>query len=450
MDPKLKALLESFETKTNEQKTLLDKGNDMTQEDYVKAQALDTELDGIQSSIEVFKGAAALQAKHGQRTEYLERGTTKLGSNMVPIHASGETQISTNRKGGLFVESAGEGMIEEKQWQAICKPEYQTAFVKYVTKGKEYMSGADFKTLQEGLDDSGGYLVPEDFLNNVLMRKPTPTRVAANCQSFNTTRDQLTIPKVQYTTDDLYTTGIRATWTGEVPASNTASRVTDPVFGQLRIPVFTAMLSMPVTNDLLEDSAVALQPWIEDRFGETIELLYDNMALNGTGVSQPTGILSNPGGADQPKVVVSGNANGLTGDGLINLTEDLPEQYDEASKLWFNKVNTGKAIRLLKDADGRPLVNYGTQDNGVASGRPHDVNGYPYLWSGFMPNVAANNFPIIFGDMQGYALVRRIGFSIQVLRELYAETNQILLLGRIRFGGAVVEPWRLRIQKVST
>lgn len=66
-----------------------------------------------------------------------------------------------------------------------------------------------------------------------------------------------------------------------------------------------------------------------------------------------------------------------------------------------------------------------------------------------MPNVAAGAFPLIFGDLRGYQMVRRIGFSVQVLRELYAEVGQIALVGRVRFGGQVTEPWRMRALKVS-
>jgi HK97 family phage major capsid protein len=67
-----------------------------------------------------------------------------------------------------------------------------------------------------------------------------------------------------------------------------------------------------------------------------------------------------------------------------------------------------------------------------------------------MPDVAANAFPIIFGDPKGYYLVRRIGFSVQVLNEIVATSNKVRVLGRLRIGGQVGEDWRLKIQKVST
>jgi HK97 family phage major capsid protein len=224
--------------------------------------------------------------------------------------------------------------------------------------------------------------------------------------------------------------------------------VTDPVFGSVRVPVYTAMLSMPVTQDLIEDSAVALLPWIESRFSETIELLKDNMILNGSGVGQPAGILMNPGGTGQPSTVNVGASGAVTADGIISVGWSLPEQYDEQARWIFNKTVTGQAIAKLKDAENRYIWSMGTQDGGLSpSIQNRELLGYPVNYSGFMPDPANNAYPVIFGDLRGYYLVNRVGFSIKVLNELYAETNQVLLLGRVRFGGVVAEEFRLKIGK---
>lgn len=297
-------------------------------------------------------------------------------------------------------------------------------------------------------------LVPEDFMEKIIARMPTPTRVNGYVTQLTTGRDALVIPKVNYATDDLYTTGMRITWTGEVPASSTVSRVTEPVFGQARIPVYTAMMSIPLTNDMIEDSAFPLVDWISGKFAETVDLLYDNMILNGTGIGQPAGILVNPGGGtanENPAVVKSGSNTAITADTLIATALALPEQYDENGRWVFNKTNFGLAVAQLKDSQNRYLWGSGYQDSGVApTFKDRLLVGYPVAFSGFMPNIGAANFPAIFGDFTGYYKVNRIGFSVQVLRELYAETNQILILGRIRFGGQVAEPWKLKVYQTST
>ena len=273
------------------------------------------------------------------------------------------------------------------------------------------------------------------MLNVLIQKRPTPTRVAGMVTRLQTSRDALAMPKVNYAADDIYTTGIRVTKTGEIPASSTVHRVTDPVFGMIRIPVHTFMMSMPLTNDMIEDSAFPIVAWSTGKFSETVDLLYDNEVLTGSGIGGPAGILLNPGGTDQPAIVVSGAAGAVTPDGIMDLAYALPEQYDQNARFVFNKTSTAKAIAKLKDTANRYLFGYGDMDNGLAGSRPKEPIGYPFEYSGFMPDIAANAFPIIFGDFMGYYLVNRIGFSIQVLRELYAETNQIVLLGRLRFGG---------------
>jgi HK97 family phage major capsid protein len=261
---------------------------------------------------------------------------------------------------------------------------------------------------------------------------------------LNTSRDMLTMPKVTYTTDNLYTSGMRVTWTGEVPATATTHNVTDPVFGQVQIPIYTAMMSLPLTQDLLEDTAVNLMDWCSGKFQETIGLLYENMIINGTGATQPEGILVNTNAISAD--VHTGSAGALTWDGLMNLLYALPEQYDRNAAVVMNKTNTALALSKLVDGDGRPYWTTGVGDSGLAGQRINrDLLGYPVIFNAFMPNTSANLYPIMFGDFSGYYLVNRIGFSMQVLRELYAETNKILLLGRIRFGGKLVEDWRVRL-----
>lgn len=371
-----------------------------------------------------------------------------LDASVVSIKDAGETTVERDRHGLKLAEQYGEGIFDAGFLAKTGTPEYRTAFKSYLrSKGN---NEAALKVLQEGSDSSGGFLVPSDILDRVISREPTPTRVAGMVTQLQTSRDNLVIPKVVYTADDLYTTGMRVTWTGEVPASASVSRVTEPVFGQVSVPVFTAMMSLPITNDMIEDANFPLVSYAAGKFGETIDLLRDNMTLNGTGQSQPAGILLNPGGNGQPSVIPSGDANLLTATGFINTAFSLPEQYDDNASWVFNKTSTGAALANLVDDNHRFLWGSGLQDSGlVPSIKNRLLLGYPCVLSGFMPNVGANAFPAIFGDLRGYYLVNRIGFSVQVLRELYAETNQILLLGRIRFGGLVAEPWKIKVLKVA-
>jgi len=472
MSKSIQELGAEFQTKLQAHKALLEKGPAMTAEDALEAQTLVQDMRGLKGTIESVQrvdrhrlagaeleqwaqasaGAPLFGALEGAPSGG-QFGSFGNGVSVIGMERDGSMVINPNRRGveilNLDKEGKADAAFKAGAFAAAREDSYKASFRRMISRPWGELSNTEQAALQEGSDTAGGFLAPDELSNRIIQRLPTPTRVAGRVMRLQTSKPALLIPKVNYSTDDLYTTGMRVTWTGEQPATSTTHRVTEPVFGQASIPVYTAMMSIPVTQDLLEDSTVDLMAWLQMKFGETVDLLRDNMILNGTGVNQPTGILTGIDTAGYVSSVVSGSAAALTGDGLIDLTEALPEQYDENSVLVFNKTNTGKAIRKLKDGDGRYLVSYGAGDNGLAGGRYKEVNGYPYIWSGFMPNVAANAYPIISGDLNGYCAVDRIGFSVKALFELYAETNMVLLLARVRFGGQTIEPWRLRVQKVA-
>lgn len=420
------------------------------------------EAETLEKQIDAERGLDALNDRLTRSAGMLPLATPGADAKATVITGkpAGETVLDAyQRRDGTpafrVAQEYGEGIYAPSIIGKIGTRDYKDAFRAYVRSagqvGRHGYNDAAIRTLQEGQDAEGGYLVPDDILSKVIVKEPTPIRVAGRCTQLTTSRDNLVVPRVNYTADDIYTTGMRITWTGEIPASSTAMRVTDPVFGQTRIPVFTAMMSVPITLDMIEDASFPLLDWISGKFGETVDLLRDNMVLNGTGVGQPEGILASPGAdSSQPAVVLSGTAGSIGTDGtfLIKLAMSLPEQYDTNAVWVMNKTNTGNAVAQLKDAQGRFLWSLGYQQSGLSVDfKSQPLVGYPVMYSGFMPNIAAANYPLLFGDLAGYYLVNRIGFSVQVLRELYAETNQVLVLGRIRFGGQVAEPWRLKLGK---
>lgn len=355
-----------------------------------------------------------------------------------------------------MIAEAGAGTVGEKAWQAMSSAEYTHAFKQYLRKGQRFLDGVGYKILQEGLDDQGGVFAPAEFIMRVIGRLPAPTSLRGRVTTITTGRDRIVMPRKQYGSDDKYTTAFRATFTGEIPSSDTVHNVNDAnLLGTVEVGVVTAMLSAPLTRDQIEDAAFPMQSWLEGELNQTIDLLYEDMILNGTGIGQPFGILSNIGSANRPEVVLSGTANVLTYDGLIDLQTAIAPQY-EGNACWVaNKKSTLRALYKLKDSQNRPLLHQGFQDYGIAPARERTLLGDPIVLSQFMPDVGTpsgtnpggTGYPIVYGDLKGYYLAQRVGFSIQVLNEIRARANQIELLGRVRFGGAPIEHWRMKIQK---
>lgn len=75
---------------------------------------------------------------------------------------------------------------------------------------------------------------------------------------------------------------------------------------------------------------------------------------------------------------------------LIDATVVVPSAYLGNSK-WYMNRKTQATIRKLKDADGRPLLQF--------EGGAFNLLGHPVVLEDYMPNIAAESFPIIFGDL---------------------------------------------------
>lgn len=102
-------------------------------------------------------------------------------------------------------------------------------------------------------------------------------------------------------------------------------------------------------------------------------------------------------------------------------------------------------MRKLKDAQGSYIW-----QPGLADGTPNTILGQPYVEVPDMPDVAADTYPIIFGDLRrGYTIVDRI--SLSILRDPFtqATNGNIRFIARRRVGGQVVLAEALRKLKVS-
>lgn len=362
----------------------------------------------------------------------------------IQFEDAGHTEV----RGKKVVDDCGWGLTA-KQMASISTNAYRDAFLKYLrNSGIERLGMSEVRVLQEGVDSAGGFLVPAEFIAQMIERRPPETTIQNYVTRFNTSSDRVIMPRNNYSASDLYTTGVRVNWVDEIPSYSPSTGAEN--LGSIQISVQTAMMEYPVTRNLLEDASFDIMGWLQNKFAETIDSAIEESIISGSGIGRPAGILLNPGGTNQPGIVVSGNASSVTADGLIDLAWSLRSRYRRNARFVFNSPSTGKAIAKLKDAQNRYLFAAGVTSDGLATARPSTLLGFPIIESDFMPDIAANAFPIIFGDLAGYYLVQRVGFSIEVLKEVKASQNQVSVLGRLRIGGQVAEDWRLKIQKIST
>lgn len=338
---------------------------------------------------------------------------------------------------------------------------YKSAFMDYVSKGEHRMSADSMKVIREGADSAGGFLVPAEMLNQIISKKPAATTFLGKVRRLTTSRDSLNIPALVWPTDDIRYSSVDATATGEIPSSSTAAQITDPTWANVRIQIFTYMMSGQLSKDILEDNAFDVEAEISRQMADAYRLKMMQKLTIGTGIGEPIGIVAAPDTTIAGQLQIDSYALGspFTAAKINMLPWFIPDQYDDAELSWmFRKQTTGRIIRGLVDGNSRPIWSNGAADYGLSGlpAVPAQLAGYPFMFNAYMPDAVnssdayqANTFPLVFGDFTGFAAIERIGFSLQVLNETKAKDNQIELVGRGRFGGQTIEPWKLRAGKVA-
>lgn len=465
MNDKHKAALTAIESHAKSLQAIVDKP-DFTDADLAESNRIHDEIKSLKATIGRYNEQERLKGANADDLKWLNEPVNRVPH--VGTESNGTRVLGATKDGTLVPQEDGtmkyisyfasKDSDIKNSYGMIVTPEYQKDWCDHVFRGR---GAGSLKSISEGLDPQGGFWAPPQLLPGIVDRKPTPTRIAGRCNRVTATSDRATIASVNYRgeTDDpsamLYSTGIRATLVPEQNVGNpnttaAAQALTDvnltSLFGRKSIDVYTWLLSTLITKNELEDASFDPASFMQGKFGQTIELLKDNIAINGNGANQPRGLVAAIGTdlLTQIPAINAGTGGTIVADDVVNLWTGMPEQYDENCVWAMSKTQGYATIAKIKDTNGRYQFKQGFQDYGMAAARPRELEGYPMLWSGFMPNVAAGKYPVFFGDFGGVSLAERVGFSIQMQYELYSNQGFVGMLGRVRFGVEVMEPWRLR------
>ena len=156
--------------------------------------------------------------------------------------------------------------------------------------------GEDFEAravsgLSEGIPSGGGFLVQQDF-SDELLRMTHNTGILANLtrkQIISAKSNSIKIPGVDETsrTDGNRWGGIRAYWQGEADALQKSK----PKFRMIQLGLSKLTGLVYLTEELLDDTA-ALESFVSQGFAEEFGFKIDDAIINGNGVGMPQGIIN--------------------------------------------------------------------------------------------------------------------------------------------------------------
>lgn len=327
--------------------------------------------------------------------------------------------------------------------------EYSRAFDAYLNcyrRGSNgYLDPHELRTLTIASDPDGGYTVPADRRNELIRQLPALSPLLALVRRPTTDRDIVSWIRVlpHGTSADIYTSAFVGGMVGEITGGGDAQ----PEFGTLQIPIRKARATCRFSMDLAADSEVDMSTFLMTDGAKNLALVREQQILAGSGVGNNClGVLNDLDIATvdvqgtTPDTISNSTADMGSATKLMNLLYAIPAQYRRDSSFAFvMHPQTELAIRKLVNADGDFIWVPGM------SGTPNTILGVPVIHSEFMPQQGVDGAKVILaGPLSEIVSPDRITLSAQVLVERYADTDELAIILRSRFGVGIANPRAFR------
>lgn len=308
----------------------------------------------------------------------------------------------------------------------------------YIRHGRE----TELKSLSGAVAVDGGYAIPQKIDEMIARRmvEISPIRSIANVVRTGTSGFRRLVS----------TGGTASGWVSETGAR---PETTSPKLAEIAPPSGELYANPSATQAMLEDAAFDVESWLAGEIATEFARAEGAAFVSGTGTNQPKGFLAATTSAagDSSRAfgslqfIGSGNASGFdtTPEAkLIDLVCQLKAPLRQGAA-WVMNSTTLAAVRKLKTADGAFLW-----QPGMVEGQPDRLLGYPVVEAEDMPDVAANQFPIAFGNFRaGYLVTDRRQTTI--LRDPYTNKPYVQFYATRRVGGQVMDSDAIKLLKIT-
>lgn len=296
--------------------------------------------------------------------------------------------------------------IEEKEKKmGRARDEYKNAMLSALRSNFKRLENV----LQEGVDEDGGYLVPEEYDERLIETLKEENIMRTLATSIKTSGDH----KINIAMSDP-----AAAWIEE----GGELKFGDSKFAQKLLDAHKLHVAVKITEELLYDNAFDLEEHILKSFGMALSNAEEDAFLNGDGNGKPVGIFDKKDGGNYLKEVAT-----LKTDDLVDLVHALKRPYRKNAVFILND-KTIASIRKLKDNNGAYIWQPSYQEK-----EPDTILGYSVYTSAYAPENA-----IAFGDFSYYNIGDRGERSFKELTELFAGNGMIGFVAKERVDGKLV------------
>jgi len=308
----------------------------------------------------------------------------------------------------------------------------------YLRRGRD----AEIKSISGVTPGDGGYAIPRaiDAMIVSELRSISPIRAIAQVVQTGTSGYRKLVA----------TGGVASGWVSEAaPRPETGT----PQFAEIAPPSGDLYANPAASQAMLDDAAFDLESWLASEIAMEFARAEGAAFVTGNGINRPAGFLTAPKGTatdgtrafGQVQYIGSGNATGLGSTAetkLIDLIHALKSGHRQGACFVMNSATLAR-IRKLKTADGAFLW-----QPGMVEGQPDRLLGYPVVEAEDMPDVAANAFPIAFGNFRAGYLIAEHG-STKVLRDPFTNKPFVHFYATRRIGGQVLDSSAIKLLKIE-
>lgn len=272
----------------------------------------------------------------------------------------------------------------------------------------------DFSGDSQNIGDNGdgGYIVEDEFVRELLRKASDENAIRGLATVRNTSSGTMTIP---------YRSSIPSAAQKDEKATYATGNIE---FGTTTIDVHKITNSIPVTEEMMTDSAFDIEAEITDALGESIGALEETWFTTGNGTKQAYGVVTGASAG-----VTAAATDTVTPGELIDLFHALHKKY-RGNASWLMEDATIAVIRKLADGNSRFYWN-----DSLQAGVPDTLLGRPVVTCEAMASIAASAVPIVFGDISKYRVADRAG--IRMIRDPYTNATEgvVMITASKRTGG---------------
>jgi HK97 family phage major capsid protein len=303
-------------------------------------------------------------------------------------------------------------------------------------------SVVETKSVSGANDAAGGYAVPReiDAMIGATLKAISPIRSIAQVVQVGSAGYRKLVTSG----------GTPSGWAAETAARPETGT---PTFNEIAPPMGELYANPAASQAMLDDVGFDVEEWLAGEIATEFARAEAQAFISGNGVGRPRGFLATPvatsGDATRPFGTIQYLPSGAAGDfgsepenRLIDLVHSLRGGYRQGAS-WVMNAQTAARIRKFKTAEGAFLWS-----PGLIAGQPDTLLGYPVVEAEDMPDIAANNPAIAFGNFRaGYLIAERA--ETQVLRDPYSNKPFVHFYATKRVGGAVMNSEAIKLMKFA-